>query len=75
MEINKNEFNVSRLLLDEIDKSILVHLGKNARISSYDIAKHLNDLGYEITDRTIRNRLKRFRNIERNFRLFINFKS
>ena len=59
MEINKNEFNVSRLLLDEIDKSIRGHLGKNARISSYDIAKHLNDLGYEITDRTIRNRLKR----------------
>lgn len=59
MEINKNEFNVSNLLLDEIDKAILVHLGKNARISSYDIAKHLNDLGYDITDRTIRNRLKR----------------
>jgi len=59
MEINKNEFNVSNLLLDEIDKAILVHLGKNARISSYGIAKHLNDLGYDITDRTIRNRLKR----------------
>jgi DNA-binding Lrp family transcriptional regulator len=59
MEINKNEFNVSRLLLDEIDKAVLVHLGKNARISSYDIAKQLNDLGYNITDRTIRNRLKR----------------
>ena len=29
MEINKNEFDVSSLLLDEIDKSILVHLGKN----------------------------------------------
>jgi hypothetical protein len=41
MEINKNEFNVSRILLDEIDKSILVHLGKNAHIPSYDIAKHL----------------------------------
>ncbi len=59
MEINKNEFNLYNLLLDEIDKAILVHLGKNARISSYDIAKHLNDLGYDITDRTIRNRLKR----------------
>lgn len=59
MEINKNEFDVYNLLLDEIDKSILVHLGKNARISSYDIAKHLNNLGYDVTDRTIRNRLKR----------------
>ena len=38
MEINKNELDVYNLLLDEIDKSILVHLGKNARISSYDIA-------------------------------------
>jgi DNA-binding Lrp family transcriptional regulator len=59
MEINKNELDVYNLLLDEIDKSILVHLGKNARISSYDIAKHLNNLGYDVTDRTIRNRLKR----------------
>ena len=41
MKINKNEFNVSRLLLDEIDKAVLVHLGKNVRISSYDIAKQL----------------------------------
>jgi DNA-binding Lrp family transcriptional regulator len=46
-------------MTDEIDKIILSHLGKNARISSQDIANHLQDLGYTITDRAIRQRLVR----------------
>lgn len=46
-------------MIDEIDKIILLHLGKNARISSQDIAISLQDLGYTITDRAIRQRLAR----------------
>ena len=46
-------------MTDEIDRIILAHLGKNARISSQDIATHLQDLGYSITDRAIRQRLAR----------------
>ncbi len=46
-------------MIDEIDKIILSHLGKNARISSQDIATNLQDLGYTITDRAIRQRLVR----------------
>ena len=46
-------------MTDEIDKIILFHLGKNARISSQNIATHLQDLGYTITDRAIRQRLVR----------------
>ena len=46
-------------MTDEIDKIILFHLGKNARISSQNIATHLQDLGYTITDRAIRQRLAR----------------
>jgi len=46
-------------MIDEIDKIILSHLGKNARISSQDIAINLQDLGYTITDRAIRQRLAR----------------
>jgi DNA-binding Lrp family transcriptional regulator len=46
-------------MTDEIDKIILSHLGKNARISSQDIATNLQDLGYTITDRAIRQRLAR----------------
>ena len=46
-------------MIDEIDKIILSHLGKNARISSQDIATNLQDLGYTITDRAIRQRLAR----------------
>ncbi len=46
-------------MTDEIDKIILSHLGKNARISSQNIAKNLQDLGYTITDRAIRQRLAR----------------
>ena len=46
-------------MTDEIDKIILSHLGRNARISSQDIATNLQDLGYTITDRAIRQRLAR----------------
>lgn len=46
-------------MTDEIDQIILSHIGKNARISSQDIATHLQDLGYTITDRAIRQRLVR----------------
>jgi len=46
-------------MIDEIDKIILSHLGKNARISSQDIATNLQDLGFTITDRAIRQRLVR----------------
>ena len=50
-------------MTDEIDKIILAHLGKNARISSQDIATNLQDLGYTITDRAIR---QRFARLEKN---------
>jgi len=46
-------------MVDEIDKIILSQIGKNARISSQDIATHLQDLDYTITDRAIRQRLAR----------------
>ena len=46
-------------MLDEIDKVILSQLGKNARISSHDISKKLQDMGFTITDRAIRQRLVR----------------
>src|SRR5215475_8908829 len=46
-------------LLDEIDKVILSELGKNARMSSLLITHTLNDMGYEITDRSVRHRLER----------------
>jgi DNA-binding Lrp family transcriptional regulator len=44
---------------DEIDKVILSNLGKNARVSSQEIATHLQNLGYTISDRAIRQRLVR----------------
>ncbi len=46
-------------MLDEIDKVILHELGKNARISAYHIAYILHEMEYKITDRAIRQRLKR----------------
>ncbi|MDH3765552.1 MAG: GAF domain-containing protein [Nitrosopumilus sp.] len=46
-------------MTDEIDKIILSNLGKNARVSSQEIATHLKNLGYTITDRAIRQRLVR----------------
>ena len=50
-------------MTDEIDKIILTHLGKNARISSQEIATNLQDLGYTITDRAVR---QRFARLEKN---------
>ena len=50
-------------MTDEIDKIILAHLGKNARISSQDIATNLQDLGYTMTDRAVR---QRFARLEKN---------
>jgi DNA-binding Lrp family transcriptional regulator len=49
-------------LLDEIDKVILHELGKNARVSAYQIAEILHEMDYNITDRAIRQRLKRLEN-------------
>ena len=46
-------------MTDEIDKIILSNLGKNARVSSQEIATHLQNLGFTITDRAIRQRLVR----------------
>jgi repressor of nif and glnA expression len=42
-----------------VDKVILSQLGKNARISSLQIAYTLKNMGYDITDRSIRHRLER----------------
>lgn len=44
---------------DEIDRMILSILGKNSRISSLQICNKLREMGYEITDRTIRQRLNK----------------
>ena len=47
------------LLLDEIDRIVLAQLGKNSRKSSYEITRYLHNLGYKITDRTVRHRVAR----------------
>jgi DNA-binding Lrp family transcriptional regulator len=46
-------------LLDEIDKIMLSNLGKNGRISSGEIEKILQDMGYRITERAIRYRIRK----------------
>ena len=46
-------------ILDEIDRIILSQLGKNARITSFQITTKLHDSGFDLTDRAIRHRLKR----------------
>ena len=46
-------------MVDEVDRIILSQLGKNARMSSQELQKTLNTLGYTITDRGIRHRLQR----------------
>jgi DNA-binding Lrp family transcriptional regulator len=48
-----------RLLPDKIDRMILYHLGKNARMSSSEIAENLHNVGFDITDRAVRQRLQR----------------
>lgn len=46
-------------MLDATDKIILSHLGRNARTSSQEIAKILQGMSLTITDRAVRQRLKR----------------
>ena len=46
-------------MVDEVDRIILSHLGKNARISSQELQKILDNLGYTITSRGIRHRLQK----------------
>jgi DNA-binding Lrp family transcriptional regulator len=46
-------------LLDEIDKIMLSNLGKNGRISSGEIERSLQDMGYKITERAIRYRIRK----------------
>jgi DNA-binding Lrp family transcriptional regulator len=46
-------------LLDEIDNMMLSYLGKNARISSREIERNLQDLGYKITERAVRYRIRK----------------
>ena len=53
---NNNNLHIF-LLVDEIDRLLLVQLGKNSRTSSYEITKYLKELGYTITDRTVRHRI------------------
>ena len=47
------------MIIDEIDKVILSSLSKNARIPAVDIANNLKNIGYKITERAIRYRLRR----------------
>ncbi|MDH3341384.1 MAG: GAF domain-containing protein [Nitrosopumilus sp.] len=46
-------------MVDDIDKIILTELGKNARKSSQEIRKILQNMDYQITDRGIRHRLQK----------------
>ena len=46
-------------MLDEIDKMMLSYLGKNARMSSHEIEKNLQDIGYKITERAVRYRIRK----------------
>ena len=46
-------------MLDEIDKMMLSYLGKNARISSREIERNLQDIGYKITERAVRYRIRK----------------
>ena len=46
-------------MLDEIDKIMLSYLGKNARMSSGEIERNLQDRGYRITERAIRYRIQK----------------
>ena len=46
-------------MLDTVDKIILAQLGKNARLSSQDLRKILQDAGHTITDRGVRHRIQK----------------
>ena len=59
---NKNERDIeylNSLIIDEIDKVILSSLSKNSRSPAADIANNLKNMGYKITERAIRYRLRR----------------
>jgi hypothetical protein len=65
LAIKNNSKNIGRIVygtnhisLDEIDKVILSQLGRNSDIPSYEIANELKDMGYNITDRVVRQRLQ-----------------
>ena len=45
--------------MDEIDKTIISYLLKNSRASSLEIRKQINNLGFPITDRAVRQRISR----------------
>lgn len=46
-------------MLDEIDKMMLSYLGKNARMTSREIERNLQDIGYKITERAVRYRIRK----------------
>jgi DNA-binding Lrp family transcriptional regulator len=46
-------------VLDEIDKTIISYLLKNSRASSLEIRKQINNFGFPITDRAVRQRISR----------------
>src|SRR5829696_8840121 len=46
-------------MLDKVDKTILAQLGKNARLSSQELRKILQDTGHSITDRGIIHRIQK----------------
>ena len=46
-------------MLDTVYKIILAQLGKNARLSSQDLRKILQDAGHTITDRGVRHRIQK----------------
>ena len=50
---------MSLFMVDEIDRFLRSQLGKNSRTSSYEMSRYLQEMGYKITDRTVRHRLKR----------------
>jgi DNA-binding Lrp family transcriptional regulator len=57
-----NRYNLGirrEIMLDKIDKMILAQLGKNARLSSQELRKTLQDAGHTITDRGVRHRIQK----------------
>ena len=59
MEIHNNIYPKIGYVTDDIDKVILSQLGKNSRIPSMEIANVLAELGHNITDRAVRQRIAR----------------
>ncbi|MDQ3984111.1 MAG: GAF domain-containing protein [Thermoproteota archaeon] len=50
---------IEKIMLDTVDKIILAQLGKNARLSSQELQKILQDTGHAITDRGVRHRIQK----------------